>query len=130
MYCPVCGDEVKNQQDLIEHTTKKHTPQEMSDFFSNQASIQPITEVIRGENFTKIYSTNWAINVTQHDIRIDIMNEKREHPAGTIHALPVVQFISESQIVSTPIAAKILWQRLGEAISRFEEVNGEIQIPM
>ena len=131
VYCPVCGEPVNDQKGYIKHTQEKHTPEEMQNFISQQTnSIQMPTELVRAENFSKFYATNMSVNVTQFDLRIDIMNERREVPAGGRHpTLPVVQFLSEAQIIATPIAAKILQQQLAEAIDMLEREIGVIEIP-
>lgn len=131
MFCPVCGESVIDQKGLIAHTQEKHTPQEMQNFFAKQTNqIQLPTELIRAENFSKFYATNMSVNVTQFDLRIDVMNERREAPAGERHpTLPVTQFFSEAQIIATPIAAKILHQQLGEALEMLEKEIGNIEIP-
>jgi len=131
MFCPICGESVQNQAGLIEHTQKVHSQEEMQKFFQQQSPpVQLPTEILRSENFQKFYSTNWAVNVTQFDIRIDVMNEKREVPAGERHPVfPVIQFFSEAQVIATPIGAKILHQQLGQAIEMLEKQIGKIEIP-
>mgnify|MGYP000002153077 CR=1 FL=1 len=131
MFCPVCGDAVENQAGLIEHTEKVHSKEEMQSFFQQQTpQVQIPTEILRAENFQKHYATNCAVNVTQFDIRIDVLNEKRELPVGERHPLfPVIQFFSEAQVIATPIGAKILHQQLGQAIEMLEKEIGKIEIP-
>ena len=131
MFCPVCGESVQDQAGLIEHTQKVHSEEEMQNFFQKQTPpVQLPTEVLRSENFQKHYATNWAVNVTQFDIRIDVFNERREAPAGERHPmLPVTQFFSEAQVIATPIGAKILHEQLGQAIRMLEKQIGKIEIP-
>ena len=131
MFCPVCGESVQNQAGLIEHTQKEHSVEEMQNFFQQQSpSVQLPSEILRTDNFQKYYATNWAVNVNQFDIRIDVFNERREAPAGERHpVLPVIQFFSEAQIIATPIGAKILHQQLGQAIEMLEKQIGKIEIP-
>ena len=131
MFCPICGESVKDQAGLLAHTQKVHSPEEMQNFFQQQTpQVQLPTEILRSENFQKFYSTNWAVNVTQFDIRIDVMNEKREVRAGERHPMfPVIQFFSEAQVIATPIGAKILHQQLGQAIEMLEKQIGTIEIP-
>ena len=129
MYCPVCGAEVDDQLALVKHTQKVHTEEELNRFYQkNSPQVQMPTEIIRGENFYKIYATDWAINVTEFDLRIEILNEERVLPAGIKHRLPVAQYISESQIIANPIAAKRLVKRLSDAIEQFEK--NSVNIPM
>ena len=131
MFCPVCGESVQNQAGLIEHTQKVHSMEEMQDFFQQQTPHPQLpSEILRSENFQKHYATNWAVNVTQFDVRIDVFNERREAPAGERHPmLPVIQFFSEAQVIATPIGAKILHQQLGQAIEMLEKQIGKIEIP-
>ena len=129
MFCPMCGIEVKNN-DLLIHVEKSHSQEEFEEFINQNPPPNPLplTQVIRGENFSKQYSTNWAVAVTEFDIRIDVMNERRTTPPS--HGRPeLVQFISEVQIISTPLSAKILLQRLEDAVELFEKKYGEISQP-
>jgi len=123
MFCPVCGAKVDTPQGLIEHTQSVHSPEEMHDFLNQNKPVLPPQSIVnRGESFKKIYATDWIINLTSNDIRIEPINETREHPPGALHPqLPVLEFISESQIIATPVAAKSLLERLTEAIKLFEQ---------
>jgi hypothetical protein len=125
----MCGIEVKNN-DLLIHVETSHSQEEFEEFITQNPPPNPLplTQVIRGENFSKQYSTNWAVGVTEFDIRIDVMNERRTTPPSLGHP-ELVQFISEVQIISTPLSAKILLERLGEAVILFEEKFGEITQP-
>jgi len=85
-------------------------------------------EMTRGENFSKLYATRFNIQLTEYDFRLDVLNERRIHQPGAKHQIAEVhEFISESQLIIQPLAAKILVQELAEAINHFEEQFGEIK---
>ena len=131
MFCPLCGDEVDNSLYLI-HVAEVHSHQEMEDFMrSQQQQVAPITELSRGENFSKLYATRFSIQFTEYDFRIDVLNERRIHQTGTKHQIAEVhEFISESQLIVQPAAAKMLVQELSAAVQQFEDALGEIKNPV
>lgn len=128
MFCPLCGDEVDDSQ-YLKHVAEVHSHEEMQDFMrSHQRKVEPIMEMTRGENFSKLYATRFNIQLTEYDFRLDVLNERRIHQPGAKHQIAEVhEFISESQLIIQPIAAKILVQELAEAINHFEEQFGEIK---
>ena len=128
MFCPLCGDEVDDSQ-YLKHVAEVHSHEEMQDFMrSHQRKVEPIMEMTRGENFSKLYATRFNIQLTEYDFRLDVLNERRIHQPGAKHQIAEVhEFISESQLIIHPLAAKILVQELAEAINHFEEQFGEIK---
>ncbi len=128
MFCPLCGDEVDDSQ-YLKHVAEAHSHEEMQDFMrSHQRKVDPIMEMSRGENFSKLYATRFNIQLTEYDFRLDVLNERRIHQPGAKHQIAEVhEFISESQLIIQPLAAKILVQELAEAINHFEEQFGEIK---
>ncbi|GEM_PF-3426824 len=130
MFCPLCGAEV-NDSEYLKHVADDHTHKEMEDFMrSQQTQVAPILEMTRGENFTKLYATRFHIQLTEYDFRVDILNERRIHQPGAKHQIAEVhEFISESQIIIQPIAAKALVQELAAAVEQFEKSFGEIKAP-
>ena len=128
MFCPLCGDEVDDSQ-YLKHVAEVHWHEEMQDFMrSHQRKVEPIMEMTRGENFSKLYATRFNIQLTEYDFRLDVLNERRIHQPGAKHQIAEVhEFISESQLIIQPLAAKILVQELAEAINHFEEQFGEIK---
>ena len=128
MFCPLCGDEVDDSQ-YLNHVAEVHSHEEMQDFMrSHQRKVEPIMEMTRGENFSKLYATRFNIQLTEYDFRLDVLNERRIHQPGAKHQIAEVhEFISESQLIIQPLAAKILVQELAEAINHFEEQFGEIK---
>ncbi len=128
MFCPLCGDEVDDSQ-YLKHVAEVHSHEEMQDFMrSHQRKVEPIMEMTRGENFSKLYATRFNIQLTEYDFRLDVLNERRIHQPGAKHQIAEVhEFISESQLIIQPLAAKILVQELAEAINHFEEQFGEIK---
>ncbi len=131
MFCPLCGDEVDNSL-YLKHVTEVHSHQEMEDFMrSQQPQVAPIMELSRGENFSKLYATRFNIQFTEYDFRIDVLNERRIHQPGTKHEIAEVhEFISESQLIVQPAAAKMLVRELSAAVQQFEETLGEIKNPV
>lgn len=131
MFCPLCGDEVEGSL-YLKHVTEVHSQKEMEDFMlSQQSQVAPIMELSRGENFSKLYATRFNIQFTEYDFRIDVLNERRIHQPGTKHQIAEVhEFISESQLIVQPAAAKMLVQELSAAVQQFEETLGEIKHPV
>jgi hypothetical protein len=130
LFCPLCGDEVDDSQ-YLKHVAEVHSHEEMQDFMrSHQRKVEPIMELTRGENFSKLYATRFNIQLTEYDFRLDVLNERRIHQPGAKHQIAEVhEFISESQLIIQPIAAKILVQELSAAVEHFEEQFGEIKHP-
>ena len=130
MFCPLCGDEVDDSQ-YLKHVAEIHSHEEMQEFMrSHQPQVAPIMEMTRGENFTKLYATRFNIQLTEYDFRIDVLNERRIHQPGVKHQIAEVhEFISESQIIIQPIAAKMLIRELSAAVEQFEGQFGGIKLP-
>jgi len=124
-FCPICGDELEEGK-LNVHLNEEHTIEERMIFDSKNSTQQPPTQIIRGENFSKSYATNFNINPTEEDLRIDILNEKRiiQIPQGG----QMIQLISEHQIIATPLAAKRLQISLTEILEHLESQFGEIKV--
>lgn len=129
MFCPLCGDKIDDSQ-YLKHVADAHSPEEMQDFMQSQQHQAPaIPEITVGPNFCKIYATRFNISYTDYDLRLDLLNERRIHPPGSRHQIAEVhEFISESQIIIHPSAAKILVQHLSQAVQDFEKKYGEIKV--
>ena len=138
-FCPICGKGIANAQEQFDHL-HEHTPEEIQqyeakvkerqkEYMDAQINRENIF-FTRGGNFSKIYATEWAISLTDLDVRIDILNERRNHPPNPLfpNKNPPVEFIVENQIISPIISAKTLHIRLGELIQMYENQNGEIPI--
>ena len=76
---------------------------------------------MRIETFRKYYATNINCGLTNHDIRIELMNEKLMDEKGTVTLV-------ESLIILSPVAAKKLLEQLSEIVKVYEQENGEIKI--
>ena len=62
---------------------------------------------------------------TEHDVRIDVLNERRTHPATPVHP-QIIEFISESQVIMRPVVAKKLFTVLRQFIIAYEDQHGEL----
>jgi hypothetical protein len=127
----VCGEEVEDGT-LPEHAQENHTPDEFQKVWGSMLpNLDPIVRKIRGENFLKQYATGCEVGFSEFDFRIDIMNERLNHPPGTFPESPhqeVIHLISEGQVIVTPNAAKALVRDLGKKVEEFEELFGTIRI--
>ena len=86
---------------------------------------EPVARMTRGEHFQKLYATNFEIMETEHDVRIDVLNERRTHPATPVHP-QIIEFISESQVIMRPVVAKKLFTVLRQFIIAYEDQHGEL----
>ena len=75
----------------------------------------------RVPSFQKYYATNITCGLTNHDIRVEIMNEKLSDDDGILELV-------ESLIIFSPIGAKKLLNKLSKVIKTYEEENGLIKI--
>ena len=149
MFCTICGKECTSAEEQFKHE-KEHSVEDKDrfqqeqdrrrqEFESQQQNRQELpvhTTYTRGPNYSKIYATEWGLNLTELDIRIDIYNERLNHrpmrdpldPFGK--PFQPVEFIIESQIITPIISAKTLHIRLGEIIAHYEKENGELPVRM
>jgi hypothetical protein len=123
----VCGE---NIEDIQKHTQENHDQEDFEKAMgAMMPDLEPIVQTVRGENFHKQYATNWDVGYSEFDFRIDVMNERRNHPVGVLDPLrEVIQLISEGQIIATPVAVKSLIERLSMAVEEFEKQFGTIQV--
>lgn len=98
------------------------TEQDQEDFQEEcEEEILKENKIYRTPLFTKIYTTNIKVFQTDVDIRIELLNEKRETKEETV-------FYSDGLVILTPEAAKKLSLELNEMIQKYETENGEIKI--
>tara|TARA_S200000501_G_scaffold266183_1_gene249925 strand:- start:54 stop:497 length:444 start_codon:yes stop_codon:yes gene_type:complete len=145
-FCGICGKKHANAEEQFAHM-KEHTPEEilnyenehrkrieeMKEIHNREAQTnQPNLLFTRGPNFRKTYVTEWGISLTDLDIRIDLFNERVNHPPHPLlpNQIPPVEFIIENQIITPIVSAKTLYLRLGELINSYEINNGEIPVRM
>ena len=122
MFCPVCGESI-DKDSLDEHLLSTHTEEEEVREIMNVPQ-EPIAQMSRGEHFQKLYATNFEIMETEHDVRLDVLNERRTHPATPVRP-QIIEFISESQIIMRPVVAKKLYAMLRQFIETYENQHGE-----
>jgi hypothetical protein len=121
----VCG---KDAEDIQEHMQDNHEEEEIRQALASmQPQVTPSVQVSRSQQFRKDYSTRIGISFSKFDFRLDVFNERREHPAGPFTP-PFIEYISESQIIITPSATKLLLLELEETVKRFESEFGEIEL--
>ena len=122
MYCPICGESV-DKDSFNEHLLTTHTQEEAYEVM--EVPQQTEHRMSRGENFQKLYATNFNILPTEHDVRLDVLNERRTHPAGPDRP-EIIEFISESQVIMRPNIVKKLYLMLGDFIEAYENEQGQL----
>jgi len=143
MFCPICGKKSANTAEQVNHE-KEHSDEEKAEFLQEQKrrseeiknqkeNHQQLPETIsfsQGPNFSKIYATQWGLSLTDMDIRIDIFNERINHPPKidprNFTYVQPVEYIIESQVITPIVSAKTLYIKLGELITHYEENVGPI----
>lgn len=98
--------------------TEQHQ-EEIKDECGEEATKE--SKIYRTPLFTKIYATNVKVFPTDVDIRVELLNEKRETEDETI-------FYSDGLVMLTPEAAKKLSLELNITIENYENEKGEIKI--
>lgn len=122
MYCPVCGESI-DKNSLEEHLLSTHSEEEVREIMN--VPQEPIFQMVRGENFQKLYATRFEVMETEHDVRMDVLNERRTHPANPVRP-EIIEFISESQVIMRPLVAKKLYTLLGNFLEAYENQHGEL----
>ena len=122
MYCPICGESV-DKDSFNEHLFTTHTQEEVYEVMEVPQEAE--RRMIRGENFQKLYATNFEILETEHDVRLDVLNERRTHPA-VLGRPEIIEFISESQVIMRPNIVKKLYLMLGNFIEGYESEHGKL----
>tara|TARA_B110000914_G_C15345686_1_gene391380 strand:+ start:266 stop:709 length:444 start_codon:yes stop_codon:yes gene_type:complete len=143
MFCPICGKKSANATEQVNHENE-HSDEEKAEFLQEQKrrneeiknqkeNHQQLPEIIsfsQGPNFSKIYATQWGLSLTDMDIRIDIFNERVNHPPKidprNFTYFQPVEYIIESQVITPIVSAKTLYIKLGELITHYEENVGPI----
>lgn len=122
MYCPICGESV-DKDSFNEHLFTTHTQEEVYEVMEVPQEAE--RRMTRGENFQKLYATNFEILETEHDVRLDVLNERRTHPA-VLGRPEIIEFISESQVIMRPNIVKKLYLMLGNFIEGYESEHGKL----
>ena len=117
-HCPLCGEA---PDDMEAHVREDHTPEELREAF--EPMMQPQTQFTRTTDFRKHYAIETHIEMTPLDFRIYAINEAQQQQPN------VVTKIQESAFILAPLAAKGLYESLGNFIQDFEEKWGEIKVP-
>jgi hypothetical protein len=143
MFCPICGKKCANATEQVNHENE-HSDEEKEEFLQeqkrrseelesekkNRPQLPELISFSQGPNFSKIYATQWGLNLTDMDIRIDIFNERVNHPPKidprNFTYVQPVEYIIESQVITPIISAKTLYIKLGELITHYEENVGPI----
>ncbi len=122
MFCPICGESV-DKNSFNEHLITTHTQEEVHEVMN--VPQEQVRQMVRGENFQKLYATSFEILETEHDVRLDVLNERRTHQA--MPGRPeIIEFISESQIIMRPTIVKKLHGILASFIDEYEDLHGEL----
>tara|TARA_Y200000002_G_scaffold90122_1_gene72503 strand:- start:460 stop:828 length:369 start_codon:yes stop_codon:yes gene_type:complete len=122
MYCPICGESV-DKDSFDEHLLSTHTQEEVYEVM--EVPRESERRMSRGINFQKLYATNFEILETEHDVRLDVLNERRTHPAA-FGRPEIIEFISESQVIMRPAIVKKLYLMLGKFIENNENEQGQL----
>lgn len=75
----------------------------------------------RVPNYKKFYATNVYCALTEHDFRIEFMNEKARDEKGKW------LYVSDGMLILSPIGAKRIHEKLGKLIDVYEKENDVIE---
>ncbi|MFH0860180.1 MAG: DUF3467 domain-containing protein [Candidatus Altiarchaeota archaeon] len=76
--------------------------------------------VFRVPDYKKFYATNVYCGLTEHDFRIEFMNEKEKDKGKW-------SYVSDGMLILSPLGAKRLHEKLGRILNVFEKENGVVE---